>query len=241
MVTRPPVLVALDVPTAEQAVRLAKAVEPHVGGFKIGLGLLHGPGPALTSALVGLGLPVFVDAKLHDIPSQVGAAARRLGRLGARWVTAHVGGGIPMLQAVVEGLGETSGGSAGVLGVTVLTSLDEAALAAVGIAATPGKLVSRMARAAARADCEGLICSPRELQVVTTVAPGLLRVTPGIRPAGVAAGDQARVATPQAAIERGADWLVVGRAITAAPDPVAAAAAIAADVAAAKRAPDDPA
>ncbi len=241
MVTRPPVLVALDVATAEDAVRLAKSVAPHVGGFKIGLGLLHGPGPALTTALVSFGLPVFVDAKLHDIPSQVGAAARRLGRLGARWVTAHVGGGIPMLEAVVEGLGETSGGTAGVLGVTVLTSLDQAALAAVGITATPGKLVSRMARAAARAGCEGLVCSPQELQVVAAVAPDLLKVTPGIRPAGVAAGDQARVATPAAAIARGADWLVVGRAITAAPDPVAAAAAIAAEVEAAIRAAAGPA
>jgi orotidine-5'-phosphate decarboxylase len=233
--------VALDVATAEQAVRLAKAVEPHVGGFKIGLGLLHGPGPAVTSALVDLGLPVFVDAKLHDIPSQVGAAARRLGRLGARWVTAHVGGGIPMLEAVVEGLGETSGGTAGVLGVTVLTSLDEAALAAVGLAVTPGKLVSRMARAAARAGCEGLICSPRELRVVATVTPDLLRVTPGIRPAGVAAGDQARVATPQAALAKGADWLVVGRAITAAPDPVGAAAALAAELTGGNQRPGDPA
>ncbi len=241
MVTRPPVLVALDVATGEEAVRLAKAVAPHVGGFKIGLGLLYGPGPVLTSALVSFGLPVFVDAKLHDIPTQVGAAARRLGRLGARWVTAHVAGGVPMLEAAVEGLGETSGGGAGVLGVTVLTSLDEASLAAVGITATPGRLVSRMARAADRAGCEGLVCSPQELQVVATVAPDLVKVIPGIRPTGVDAGDQARVSTPQAAIARGADWLVVGRAITAAPDPVAAAANLGEEVLAAIRALEGPA
>ncbi len=227
---RPPILVALDLPTGEEAVRLAKSVAPHVGGFKIGLGLLYGPGAAVTTALVSFGLPVLVDAKLHDIPSQVGAASRRLGRLGARWVTAHVAGGVAMLEAAAEGLGETSGGSAGVLGVTVLTSLDGAALSAVGIAATPGKLVSSMAKAAARSGCEGLVCSPRELQVVATVAPELIKVTPGIRPQGVETGDQSRIGTPAFAIARGADWLVVGRAITGAADPVAAAAAIAAEV-----------
>ena len=100
-VNPPPVLVALDVATAEDAVRMAKLVAPHVGGFKIGLGLLHGPGPATIAALAELGKPVFADAKLHDIPTQVGAAATRLGRWGARWVTAHVSGGEAMLRAAV--------------------------------------------------------------------------------------------------------------------------------------------
>ena len=205
---------------------MAKKVEPHVGAFKVGLGLLHGAGPGVATALVDLGKPVFADAKLHDIPSQVHGAARQLGRLGVRWVTAHVSGGEAMLRAAAEGLAATSGGYAGVLGVTVLTSLDQEDLGALGIGSSPGKLVSKMSRLAAAAGCEGVVCSPQELTVVGSVAPSLLRVTPGVRPAGAAAGDQRRVMTPEEAVARGADWLVVGRPITAADDPVAAAAAI---------------
>ncbi len=210
--------------------RLAKAVAPHAGAFKVGLGLLHGAGPGLATALVDLGKPVFADAKLHDIPTQVGAAARKLGRLGVRWVTAHVSGGERMLRAAQDGLGEASGGYAGLLGVTVLTSIGESDLAAVGISNTPGKLVSKMSRVAAAAGCEGIVCSPQELAVVGSVAPQLLRVTPGVRPEGSGKGDQTRVMTPQEAIDRGADWLVVGRPITAAEDPVAAAAGIVASL-----------
>ncbi len=225
-----PILVALDLPTAEEAVRLARTVAPYVGGFKIGLGLLHGPGPATVSALAALSKPVFADAKLHDIPSQVERAARQLGKVGARWVTAHVGGGSDMLEAAVTGLREGSG-VGGVLGVTVLTSLDEAALAAVGIPATPGRLVSRMARVAAAAGCEGIVCSPKELGVVADVAPELVKVIPGIRPGGTTDDDQRRVASPEEAIARGADYLVIGRPITRADDPAAAAANIAASLA----------
>lgn len=228
MVNENPIIVALDLATAEDAVRLAKRVAPHVGAFKVGLGLLHGAGPGIATALVDLGKPVFADAKLHDIPTQVGAAARRLGRLGVRWVTAHVSGGEAMLRAAVEGLDEGSGGHAGILGVTVLTSLDQGDLTALGMANTPGKMVSKMSRLAAEAGCEGIVCSPQELTVVASVAPDLVKVTPGVRPQGSAAGDQRRVMSPAEAIERGADWLVVGRPITAAADPVAAAAEIAA-------------
>lgn len=221
-----PVLVALDVGSAEEAVRLAKRVAPYVGGFKVGLGLLYGPGPGTVATLASLGKPVFADAKLHDIPSQVERAAAQLGRWGARWVTAHVSGGREMLEAAVAGLAAGAGGPNGVLGVTVLTSLDEASLAAVGIASTPGKLVSRMARVAAGAGCEGLVCSPLELGVVAAVAPELVTVIPGIR-LDAAADDQRRTATPTDALERGANWLVIGRPITQAPDPEQAAAAIA--------------
>ncbi len=224
-------IVALDLASAEEAVRLAKKVEPHVGAFKVGLGLLHGAGPGIAAALVDLGKPVFADAKLHDIPTQVAGAARSLGRLGVRWVTAHVAGGEPMLRAAGEALGESSGGYAGILGVTVLTSLDQDDLGAVGIGSSPGKLVSKMSRLAAEAGCEGVVCSPQELTVVGSVAPGLLRVTPGVRPHGHEAGDQRRVMTPAEAVGRGADWLVIGRPITAAADPVAAAAEIAASLA----------
>ncbi len=225
-----PIIVALDVGSAEEAVRLARKVEPHVGAFKVGLGLLHGAGPGVAAALVDLGKPVFADAKLHDIPSQVEAAASRLGRLGVRWVTAHASGGAAMLRAATEALGESSGGYAGILGVTVLTSLDQSDLASIGVTSTPGKLVSRMSRLAASTGCEGVVCSPQELTVVASVAPELTKVTPGVRPKGAEAKDQRRTMTPTEAIERGADWLVIGRPITAAADPVAAAAAIAAEL-----------
>ena len=220
-----PVLVALDTRTAEQAVRLAESVAPHVGGFKVGLRLLLGPGPATIAAIAAIGLPVFADAKLHDIPTQVEAAARRLGEYGARWVTAHVAGGGTMLEAAVNGLA-AAGGGGGVLGVTVMTSLTREDLVSVGIDSTPGKLTSKMARLAQAAGAEGVICSPQELGVVGEVAPGLLRVTPGVRPEGAAADDQARVATAAEAVARGADWLVIGRPITAAVDTEQAAAAI---------------
>jgi orotidine-5'-phosphate decarboxylase len=216
-----PVLVALDVRTAEEAVRLARLLSGKVAGFKVGLGLLHGPGPGVVGALARLG-PVFADAKLHDIPSQVQAAARRLGEYGARWVTAHASGGVEMMQAAAAGLAAGAAGrDAGILAVTVLTSIDEASSSAL-FGRTPGELTSRLARRAAEAGVEGVICSPKELRVVADVAPGLLRVTPGIRPAGSAAHDQRRTATPREALERGADLLVVGRPITAAPDPLAA-------------------
>lgn len=223
-----PVMVAIDVRTAEEAVRLAKKVIDHVGAFKVGLGLLHGPGPGVIGALTDLGRPVFADAKLHDIPSQVERAAQRLGEHGARWVTAHISGTRSMLEAAVAGLADGAGnGSAGILGVSVLTSLDAADLASVGIASSPGKLVSRMARVASDAGCEGVVCSPKELGVVAEVAPDLVKVTPGIRPAGSADDDQSRVATPQEALRRGATYLVIGRPITQAADPGAAAAEIA--------------
>ena len=223
MAVSPPFVVALDLPNAEAAVRLAQRIEPYVGGFKVGLGLLLGPGPALVGALAELGKPVFADAKLHDIPSQVEAAARSLGRHGARWVTTHAGGGMAMIESAVAGLKTGSSGYGGILAVTVLTSLDAADLAQVGIPATPGKLVSKMARVASRAGAEGVVCSPQELGVVAEVAPDLMKVTPGIRPAGAATDDQSRIATPEEAIRRGADLLVIGRPITGADDPVAAA------------------
>jgi orotidine-5'-phosphate decarboxylase len=222
-VVNSPLVVALDVRSAEEAVRLARTLAGKVAGFKVGLGLLHGPGPGLVGALARLG-PVFADAKLHDIPSQVQAAARRLGEYGARWVTAHASGGVEMLEAAADGLMAGSGGrQAGILAVTVLTSIDEAASSAL-FGRTPGELTSRLAKRAAEAGVEGVVCSPKELGVVVEVAPALLRVVPGIRPAGAAAHDQRRTATPAEALARGAHLLVVGRPVIAAPDPVEAVA-----------------
>ena len=222
-----PIIVALDLRSAADAVDMAERVSDHVGGFKIGLGLLHGPGPGTIDALVRLGKPVFADAKLHDIPSQVEAAAYRLGTHGARWVTAHVSGGEDMLAAAVQGLSRGAGAAdAGILGVTVLTSLGESDLERVGIRRSPGQLVGKMAKVASAAGCEGVVCSPDEINVVKQAAPDVIRVTPGIRDAP-SGDDQTRIASAPEAIERGADLLVIGRPITMAHDPAAAAAQIA--------------
>ncbi len=211
------VIVALDLPTAEAAVAMAEEVAEHVVGFKIGLGLLHGPGPLLIPALVGLGKPVFADAKLNDIPSQVEMAARRLGEHGARWVTAHVNGGQAMLEAAVRGLREGAGArrqrgfSASPCSPPTTTRLWRRSGSIDPLASSS----PAWRRSRPQQGCEGVVSSPRELTVVADVAPGLLKVTPGIRPVD-RDDDQARTMTPAEAIERGADLLVVGRPITAA-------------------------
>jgi orotidine-5'-phosphate decarboxylase len=234
MIADVPVAVALDLPSGEQAIRLARAVSPHVGAFKIGLELLTGPGPVLVSALAELGKPVFCDAKLHDIPNTVGRAAANLARAGARWITVHAGGGPAMLEAAAAGAARGAPDT-GILAITVLTSLTASDLARVGMGDSVGRQVSRLARLASEHGAEGAVCSVKELGDIAQSAPDLLRVTPGIRPAGSDHGDQARVATPQEALERGADLLVIGRPITAADDPVAAAAAIAASIVESRR------
>lgn len=226
------ILPALDLPTAEKAVLLARQLVPYVGGFKVGLELLTGPGPRMIGVVARLGKPVFADAKLHDIPNTVRAAARNLGEAGARWVTAHASGGRAMLEAAVEGLAEGAGARpAGVLAITVLTSLDREALAETGVSATPGRLAAKRARIAAESGCEGVITSVKELSVISDVAPELLTVVPGIRPPGVSHHDQVRTASPAEAVARGADYLVIGRGITRSQDPVGAARDIVADLA----------
>ncbi|HEY7563562.1 MAG TPA: orotidine-5'-phosphate decarboxylase [Acidimicrobiia bacterium] len=224
-------IVALDLATAEESTRMAQRLAGHVGGFKVGLELLMGPGPATISAIRQTGLPIFADAKLHDIPNTVERAARQLGGLGIRWLTVHASGGIQMMQAAVRGLTDGSPGTeSGVLAVAVLTSLGAADLTTLGLVGSTGKQVVRLARLAAAAGVEGVVCSVQELGDVAQVAPKLIRVTPGIRPAGSPPDDQARVSTPAEAIRRGADWIVVGRPITRARDPVAAAQQIAAEL-----------
>lgn len=220
-----PILVALDVPTAREAIALAERVTDHVGGFKIGLELLMGENPGLIGQIRSLGKPVFVDAKLHDIPNTVAGAARQLGSAGARWVTVHAAGGREMMEAAVNGLAEGSVGSeAGILAVTVLTSLS--VLGEVGVPDPITDQVGRLATLAAASGVEGLVCAAPELPIVRSMVPDLIRVVPGIRPAGSQADDQARVATPQAGIAAGATYLVIGRAISRAADPAKAAAEI---------------
>lgn len=222
-----PVLVALDFPDLDQARAMALRLLGNVTGFKVGLELLMSEGPRAVTEIAGLGLPVFADAKLHDIPSTVRGSAAGLARAGARWVTAHASGGAAMIEAAVEGMRSVPGQDSGILAVTVLTSLDEEDLVAVGVTHQTADQVSRLSELAAAGGAEGVICSPHEVGVVKEASADLVAVTPGIRTENTSMDDQKRAMTPKEAREAGADLLVIGRSITAAPDPVAAASAIA--------------
>jgi orotidine-5'-phosphate decarboxylase len=218
---------ALDFPAWTAAEPFARAVAPEVGILKVGLELFAAEGPSVVRAAAALGRPVFLDLKLHDIPNTVEGAARAAARSGASLLTVHASGGGEMIRAALRGAGP----QLRVLAVTVLTSLDAAALDRVGLSGPPGDAVVRLARLAADAGAHGLVCSPLEVAAVrAALGAGPLLVVPGVRPAGTARGDQARVATPQEAIRAGADVLVLGRPLRDAPDPAAAARAIARDL-----------
>jgi orotidine-5'-phosphate decarboxylase len=215
---------ALDFPALAEAEAFARTLAPHVGMLKVGLELFAAEGPAAVRAIAALGRPVFLDLKLHDIPNTVEGAARSAARSGASLLTVHAAGGRAMVAAAVKGAGP----GVRVLGVTVLTSIDAATLAEVGLAGSPEEAVLRLARIAIEAGAGGLVCSPQEVKAVrAAVGPEPLLVVPGIRPPGAAAGDQARIATPAAAVADGADVIVVGRPLREAADPVAAARGIA--------------
>jgi len=215
---------ALDFGGWAEAEPFARRIAPHVGMLKVGLELFTAEGPAAVRAAAALGRPVFLDLKLHDIPATVEGAARSAAASGASLLTVHAAGGEQMVRAAVKG----AGGRLRVLAVTVLTSLDAAALEAIGLLGPPEAAVVRLARLAVAAGAGGLVCSPQEVRAVrAAVGGGPLLVVPGVRPSGAARGDQARVATPEAAVAAGADVIVVGRPLRDAPDPVAAAREIA--------------
>lgn len=219
--------IALDVDDLVAALRIARRVQPWFGVAKVGLELFGAAGPEAVVALAAEGYRVFLDLKLHDIPTTVGRAARVLGALGVTYTTVHTVGGEPMMRAAVEAMGEgaVAAGTPApcVLGVTVLTSDPHA----------PTELLAARAASAAAAGCGGLVCAAADLATTRGAAPGLLTVVPGIRPVGASTDDQARAATPGAAIRAGADLLVIGRAVTGAEDPEEAAASIAQEVASA--------
>ena len=225
-----PLIIALDVDTEEEAMSLARLLAPAVGGFKVGLQLLMGPGPDVIESISRFGKPVFADAKLHDIPNTAHQAAKALGRRGARWVTVHALGGPEMVGAAVEGLNEGSEGKAGVLAVTILTSLGPASITELGISGTIDERVGSYASMAAQAGAEGVVCSAHECPIVKKVAPDIRVFTPGIRTQSQPSHDQARVVRPAVAIAAGADYLVVGRAVTDADDPVRAADAMLSEI-----------
>jgi len=224
---RAPIAVALDAPDIVTAAAWAAAVTPYVSTVKVGLGLFCRSGPGIVEAVRGAsGVDLFLDLKLHDIPAQVALAARSVARLKPRYLTAHALGGAAMVRAAVEAAPEVA-----IAGVTVLTSLDAGDLAAVGVSGPPADAVRRLAVLAVGAGARALVCSPQEVALVRAeVGPDVTLITPGVRPAGDDAQDQARVATPERALADGADLLVIGRPITGAADPGAVAARLAAAI-----------
>jgi len=224
--------VALDAPDLATAETWAGAVAPHAGLLKVGLELFSAEGGVAVRRIAQHG-PVFLDLKLHDIPNTVAGAVRALAPLQPAWLTIHAAGGAAMIAAAREAAEKAADRAGGaqrmrILAVTVLTSLDAAALAETGVAGGTVQQVLRLARLAVAAGADGLVCSPREVAPLRdALGDGPALVVPGVRPAGSAADDQARTATPEEMAAAGADFVVVGRPITKAPDPAAAAAAIA--------------
>jgi orotidine-5'-phosphate decarboxylase len=225
---RNPIIAALDVPSAEQALKLAEQVAPLVGAFKIGSELFTGAGPDIVKKIRATGASVFLDLKFHDIPNTVAKAVASATRLDVQMLTIHTSGGLEMMRAAELSAQQTAN-QAGrhaplVLGVTVLTSSDGRTLAEIGCAENVGAQVERLASLAMKAGLRGLVCSPLEIADLRKVLPADIQlVTPGIRTGAEKADDQKRTLTPREAIQAGANWLVIGRPIYAAENPRAAA------------------
>jgi orotidine-5'-phosphate decarboxylase len=219
-------IVALDVPDAATATALVNQLEGTCRWFKVGLELFVAAGPAVLEPLVARGHSIFLDLKFNDIPNTVAGAVRSAAALGAHMITLHASGGPAMLaaaHAALEGLPDPPE----LLAVTVLTSMDQAQLGDIGYKRSPASQVELLARMGLSAGIRGFVCSPREVaELRALTGPDGVLVIPGIRPAGAATGDQKRIATPADALRAGASYLVVGRPITQAPDPAAAADAI---------------
>lgn len=222
-----PVFVALDTPDVSRALAIARAVKPHVGGLKVGLEFISALGPDAVRRIVEIGLPVFADTKFHDIPNTVAGAARAIAMLGVRMFNLHASGGEAMMRAAAEAIADVHPRPL-LIAVTVLTSLDDAALASVGQRGPSAAQVERLASLAKTSGLDGVVCSAHEIAAVRKACgPDFLTVVPGIRPSGSTLGDQRRVMTPAGALAAGADVLVIGRPITAAAEPAKAAQSIA--------------
>ncbi len=221
--TSSPIFVALDTPDLDTAIGLARLVLPYVGGFKLGLEFYSAQGQKGVRRMAEYGLPLFLDLKLHDIPNTVAGAIRALAELDVDFMTLHASGGAAMMRAAAD----AAGGKVKLLGVTVLTSLDEADLEQVGQSGPVEPQVERLALLARENGLQGVICAPSEIMRVRALAPlGFTLMVPGIRPGSAIADDQKRSLTPAEAMGAGADYVVIGRPITRAPNPAQAAAAI---------------
>ena len=235
MPARDLIALALDLPLPE-GIAAWERVSAHVGVAKVGLSLFVEHGPRAVDEFLRRGARVFLDLKLHDIPNTVELASARAAALGVSYLTIHASGGAAMVKAAVDGA-NAGAAKAGVkppvmLAVTVLTSMDEAALRETGVPATPDAQAEALAALAVSNGATGLVCSAREVAAVRArVGPGIVLCTPGIRPAGSSANDQSRTETPASAVKAGSNLLVIGRPITSASDMKAAAAAIEAELA----------
>jgi orotidine-5'-phosphate decarboxylase len=227
----PKIIVALDYATADAALAFAARVTPDLCRLKVGKELFTVAGPALVQQLVERGFDVFLDLKFHDIPNTVAQAVRAAARLGVWMVNVHASGGRKMMSAAREALTDEPHRPL-LIAVTVLTSLDGADLAEIGLS-EPAVQVPLLAKLALDCDLDGVVCSAQEASILKRLCgANFTLVTPGIRPAGTAAGDQSRVMTPEAAVANGADYLVIGRPITQSADPIATLQAINASLAA---------
>ncbi len=217
-----PIAVALDGPDLPTIQRWATAVAPHVQVLKVGLETYLRDGDAAIEAVRKTGADLFLDLKLHDIPNTVAGAARSVARFAPEFLTVHALGGADMVRAAVEALPGTR-----ITAVTILTSMDDAALRSIGIDTSPLDAAVRLARLAVSAGAGAIVCSPLEVAAIRAVVPAdIVLITPGVRPLGADAGDQKRIATPEQALADGANLVVIGRPITGAADPATAAAAI---------------
>jgi orotidine-5'-phosphate decarboxylase len=219
-----PIFVALDTPDLDRAKAIASRVRAHVGGIKLGLEFYSANGPAGVHEMATLGLPIFLDLKLHDIPNTVAKAVQALYPLEPHILTVHAAGGRAMMEDAKAG----APSGTRVVGVTLLTSLDEDDLASIGVEADSHAQVARLTALAREAGLDGVVCSGAEVAAAKKAWPDGFFVVPGVRPASGAAGDQKRVVTPRQALDAGASILVIGRPITQAEDPDLAARAIAA-------------
>ncbi len=219
-------IVALDVSSAREAVKIVASLVDSVQTYKVGLQLYTAEGPQMVRDLVGSGRRVFLDLKYHDIPHTVAAAVREAAKLGVSMLTVHASGGTKMLQAAVEAAREKDSGPQ-ILAVSVLTSMDDQDLNEIGVHGQVVDQVVWLASLALEAGCSGVVSSAQEVKTLREkLGTDFLAITPGVRPAGTAHGDQARVTTPAEAIAAGATHIVVGRPITAAANPAEAAAKI---------------
>ena len=225
-------IVALDVETPTKALDLVRELHTVAGMFKVGSQLFTAAGPQIVRDIIALDSKVFLDLKFHDIPHQIAGAARSAAELGVSLFTIHASGGAEMMRRAVESVSEVADRKGGVrskvLAISVLTSIDATILSQIGVTSTPEQSVLRLVQLAENSGVDGVVASPNEIETIrrTVANPDFLIVTPGIRPASSASNsreDQKRVATPATAIAAGASYLVVGRPITGAPDPVAAA------------------
>ena len=228
--SNPAIVVALDCGDAAQALALAARLDPQVCRLKVGKELFTAAGPRLVEDLIAKGFDVFLDLKFHDIPNTVAKACEAAARLGVWMLNVHASGGVAMMQAAREGVARSNADPL-LIAVTVLTSMDQTALKQVGVSASVQGQVLHLAGLTKEAGLDGVVCSAQEATLLrTALGPDFCLVTPGIRPASASLNDQSRVVTPADAIRNGAHYLVIGRPITAAADPLAALQAIARDI-----------